>query len=178
MCLGAGAGFIAAACLAWGIDNNLTRKLAAVDPVVTTAIKGLVAGTVNATVALLRGARLPDAGTLATSGLVGFFGVGVSLVLFVMALRHLGTARTGAYFSLAPFIGALLSVLLLHEAFTINLALAGALMASGLWVHLAERHAHEHRHAALDHDHSHVHDEHHRHGHDGAAVPHAHRHTH
>lgn len=84
---------------------------------------------------------------------VGFFGVGVSLVLFVLALRHLGTARTGAYFSLAPFIGALVAIFLLHEPLTVKLAFAGALMAFGLWMHLSERHEHEHEHEALEHEH-------------------------
>ena len=78
--------------------------------------------------------------------MVGFLGVGVSLVLFMLALRHLGAARTGAYFSLAPFIGALIAVVLLYEPVTAQLIAAGLLMGAGLWLHVAERHEHEHRH--------------------------------
>src|ERR1700755_2937515 len=105
--------------------------------------------------------------------MVGFLGIGISLVLFVLALRHLGTARTSAYFSLAPFIGAVLAVGLLHEAGTANLALAGLLMGFGLWMHLAERHEHEHPHEALEHKHSHRQDAQHRHTYDGTVcVPH------
>ena len=176
---GAGAALIAGACLAWGIDNNLTRKLSAADPVRIALIKGLVAGTVNAAVALGGGAALPPAGTLGAAALAGFIGIGASLVLYVRALRHLGAARTGAYFALAPFIGALLAVVFLGEAPTARLAGAGALMAAGLWLHLAERHRHEHQHEPLEHDHSHVHDAHHRHEHAGPVTePHSHWHRH
>jgi drug/metabolite transporter (DMT)-like permease len=175
----AGALLIAAACLAWGVDNNLTRKLSSADPVRIAMIKGLAAGAVNFAVALARQAAPPSAGIVAAAALVGFLGVGVSLVLFVHALRHLGSARTGAYFSLAPFIGALVALVLLHEPFTARLAIAGALMGVGLWLHLAERHDHEHAHEALEHEHSHSHDEHHAHRHDGPeAEPHSHWHRH
>ena len=109
---------IAAACLAWGIDNNLTRKLSSADPVTIALIKGLAAGSVNLILALLLGAHLPTADATGAAIVVGFLGVGVSLVLFVLALRHLGSARTGAYFSLAPFIGAATAVVLLGEPIT------------------------------------------------------------
>ena len=171
--------FIVGACLCWGIDNNLTRKLSAADPVQIAMIKGLVAGSMNLVLALALGAALPGAALIASGALVGFLGVGVSLVMFMLALRHLGTARTGAYFSLAPFIGALLAIVLLREALTVQLAAAAVLMAIGLWLHLTERHVHDHLHDALGHDHLHVHDEHHQHDHNGQVTePHAHWHRH
>jgi EamA-like transporter family len=174
-----GAVLIAGACLAWGIDNNLTRKLSSADPVATAMIKGLAAGAANAAFALIAGAAMPEARIIAAAALVGFLGIGVSLVLFVLALRHLGTARTSAYFSLAPFIGAVLAIGLLHEAMTASLLLAGLLMGFGLWMHLAERHVHEHEHEAFEHEHSHIHDLHHRHNHDGPLPePHSHWHRH
>lgn len=170
---------IAAACLSWGIDNNLTRKLSSADPVQIAMIKGLVAGTVNLVLALSLGASLPGGGLIAAGALVGFLGVGVSLVMFMLALRHLGAARTGAYFSLAPFIGALLAIALFSEPVTTQLLLAGALMGLGLWMHLAERHDHAHTHAVLEHEHAHTHDEHHQHQHDGSvSEPHSHWHRH
>jgi drug/metabolite transporter (DMT)-like permease len=170
---------IAAACVAWGIDNNLTRKLSSADPVQIALIKGLAAGTVNLTIALALQSHLPSAQLAAAAAVVGFLGVGVSLVLFVLALRHLGSARTGAYFSLAPFIGAVVAVALLDELVTPQLVIAGLLMAFGLWLHLAERHDHEHSHEAIEHEHSHVHDEHHQHTHDGPVTePHSHWHRH
>ncbi|MBP6564968.1 MAG: DMT family transporter, partial [Burkholderiales bacterium] len=106
---------------------------------------------------------------------------GVSLALFVLALRHLGAARTAAYFSLAPFVGALLAVVLLDEPVTARLIAAAGLMGAGLWLHLAERHDHEHEHGAVEHEHRHRHDDHHRHQHgreDPPGEPHTHRHTH
>ena len=175
----AGAAFIAGACLAWGIDNNLTRKLSSSDPMQIAMAKGFSAGVVNIAIALMRGAVLPAVGTTGAAAGLGFLGVGVSLVLFVLALRHLGTARTGAYFSLAPFIGAVVALGLFHEPLTMKLALASLLMGLGLWLHLAERHVHEHKHRALEHEHSHVHDEHHQHAHEGVVTePHSHWHRH
>ena len=180
--VGLGALAIAGACLAWGIDNNLTRKLSSADPVQIAAIKGVVAGLVNLALAFGRGAHLPDLAAVASAAVVGFFGYGVSLVLFVLALRHLGTARTGAYFSTAPFLGAALALILFREPVTVQLVGAAILMTVGVYLHLSERHEHEHSHEALDHEHRHVHDEHHQHTHDAGEPPgephtHSHRHT-
>ena len=170
---------IALACLAWGIDNNLTRKLSSTDPVVIALTKGLVAGSVNVTLALLLGARFPLIVMTGAAFLLGFCGVGVSLVLFVLALRHLGAARTGAYFSLAPCLGAVIAIVFLGEPVTVQLIVAGAFMALGAWLHLTERHSHEHPHEEIEHEHSHVHDEHHQHAHEGPVTePHSHRHRH
>jgi drug/metabolite transporter (DMT)-like permease len=179
--IGIGAAAIAGACLAWGVDNNLTRKLSSADPVQIAMIKGLVAGSVNLGLALLIGARLPGGMALAGAGLVGFFGYGASLVLFVLALRYLGAARTGAYFSTAPFLGTVLAVLLLTEPVTLRLIAAGILMAVGVYLHLAERHEHEHEHEAMAHEHRHRHDAEHQHEHAAGTPPgepHSHWHTH
>lgn len=179
--LGIGTLLIAGACLAWGIDNNLTRKVSASDPVQIAMVKGLAAGAVNLTLALVSGAHLPSGALLAGAGVVGFLGYGVSLVLFVLALRFLGTARTGAYFSTAPFIGAVLAVLMFGEAVSWRLVAAAVLMAVGLYLHLVERHEHEHVHEPLEHEHPHVHDEHHQHAHEAGELPgepHTHRHRH
>ena len=169
------------ACLAWGIDNNLTRKVSLADATSIAAIKGLVAGATNLALALALGAAWPSAALLAGALVVGFLAYGVSLVLFVVALRHLGAARTGAYFGVAPFFGALVAVILIVEPVTATLLAAGALMAIGVWLHLSERHEHEHGHEPLEHEHEHRHDAHHLHEHaDGAAPgePHTHPHRH
>ena len=172
---------IALACLCWAIDNNLTRQVSASDALFVAASKGLIAGPVNCTLALVLGATVPASATLAATMLVGLLGYGLSLVLFVLALRGLGTARTGAYFSTAPFIGAALSLLLLQESVAPTFWLASALMGFGVWLHLTERHDHWHRHEALEHSHRHAHDEHHGHAHgpewDGRE-PHQHWHRH
>jgi drug/metabolite transporter (DMT)-like permease len=178
---GVGSLAIAGACLAWGIDNNLTRKLSSADPLQISLVKGLVAGSVNLALALATGAHLPGLQALLYAGLIGFLGYGVSLVLFVLALRSLGAARTGAYFSTAPFVGALLAILMFGESVTLRLAAAGVLMAAGLYFHLAEAHEHDHVHEAMEHEHRHVHDAHHQHRHDSDAPPgepHSHRHRH
>lgn len=175
---------IAAACLCWAIDNNLTRKVAGADAVQIVALKGLAAGSVNLLIALAAGMPLPGPGATLAAGLVGFCGYGLSLVMFVIALRHLGTARTGAYFSAAPFAGAAMSLILLRETPGTAFWGAAALMAAGIWLHLTERHGHAHAHEALEHHHEHQHDEldeHHRHQHAypwDPAKPHAHAHRH
>jgi drug/metabolite transporter (DMT)-like permease len=170
---------IAGACLAWGIDNNLTRKLSSADPVQIAMLKGLVAGAVNLVIAFALGAAIPPAGYAAGGAVVGFLGVGVSLVMFMLGLRHLGTARTGAYFSLAPFIGAAVALGLFREQVSLQFVFAALFMAFGLWLHLNERHDHEHEHEALEHEHAHVHDEHHAHFHEEPfSEPHSHWHRH
>jgi drug/metabolite transporter (DMT)-like permease len=172
---------IAGACVSWGIDNNVTRGLSGADPLQITMIKGLVAGAVNVALALMSGARLPGPALLLMAALVGFFGYGISLTLFVRALRYLGAARTSAYFSTAPFIGALLALAVFSGTLTTTFIIAGALMAMGVYLHLSESHSHEHAHAAMEHDHSHTHDEHHQQSHDAGVTqgePHAHRHRH
>ncbi len=172
---------IVAACLAWAIDNNLTRKISGGDPVEIAMIKGLVAGAVNTGLALSFGAKFPTFPDTLATGLVGLLGYGVSLTLFVLALRHLGTARTGAYFSIAPFIGAAISVLFLNDKLTIGFGIAAGLMALGVWLHLTERHDHDHQHEQMEHDHLHAHDEHHQHAHtpvDPSGESHSHSHRH
>lgn len=176
-----GALFVAAACLAWAIDNNLTRRISAGDPVTIAAIKGIAAGAVNITIALSMGGARPSAIEVAASALVGLFGYGVSLALFVVALRELGTARTSAYFSIAPFAGIVLALAALGEVPGLLFWLALPLAAAGVWLHVTERHVHEHLHEPLEHAHSHLHDEHHRHRHDfdwDGSEPHTHAHRH
>jgi drug/metabolite transporter (DMT)-like permease len=168
------------ACLAWGIDNNLTRKVSLSDATWIASIKGLAAGVVNLGLAIKLGAGMPPLAETGGAMLVGFFAYGVSLALFVVALRNLGTARTGAYFSVAPFFGAVLA-LLLGDPLTLQVIVAGTLMGIGVWLHLTEHHEHMHVHEAMEHSHSHVHDAHHQHTHDlpwDGREPHTHVHRH
>lgn len=177
----AGPLLVGAACLCWAIDNNLTRKVSATDALFIAGTKGLIAGVVNFSLALVLGASLPAPLAGISAMAVGFLGYGISLALFVLALRGLGTARTGAYFSTAPFVGAAVALGVIGESTTPSFWIAAALMAAGVWLHLTERHGHEHHHDRLEHRHSHVHDEHHRHAHGGddeAAGPHDHWHVH
>ena len=166
------------ACLMWAVDNNLTRKISASDPTAIAMIKGLVAGTVNLVLGQIAGDTLPAIANVLGVMALGLFSYGVSLVLFIYALRHLGSARTGAHFSTAPFIGAAAAILVLDEPLTATFMLASALMVLATWLVLSEQHEHEHTHEAMVHSHLHYHDEHHQHGHDGTEGPEPHAHTH
>lgn len=172
---------ISGSCLAWAIDNNLTRKIALSDPLQIATIKGLAAGGINLAIALGAGSSLPLALPAFGIAAVGFIGYGLSLVLFILALRHIGTARAGAYFSTAPFAGAVLAVAGFGDVITPSLIAAGVLMAAGVWLQLREQHDHEHEHEALAHSHRHYHDAHHQHEHgpgDPEGEPHTHWHVH
>ncbi|GFZ88243.1 DMT family transporter [Dyella caseinilytica] len=176
-----GALAIVGACLCWAIDNNVTRPISGSDPAQIASIKGIVAGCVNIGIALAAGQHFPAPLTLLAAGALGLAGYGVSLMLFVLALRSLGTARTSAYFSTAPFLGACVALLLFDEHPGLSFWLAGALMALGVWLHVSERHDHAHVHEAMNHNHRHRHDEHHQHDHDfpwDGKEPHTHPHTH
>ncbi len=167
--------------MAWGLDNNLTRKISLADPLQIVTLKGTIAGPVNLLLGVAAGGALPDLSMGLIATIVGFLCYGVSLALFVLALRHLGSARTAAYFSTAPFFGAVAAVITLHESITYQPAAAGALMAVGVWLHVTEQHDHEHAHETQEHTHAHIHDETHQHSHgpnDPAGEPHTHRHTH
>ena len=172
---------IAAACLCWALDNNFTRKVSASDALFIAGVKGLVAGIVNVAIALALGAHLPAISFVGMAMTVGVLGYGTSLVLFVLALRGLGSARTGTYFSTAPFIGAAIAILAFGEHASWMFWLAALLMGAGVWLHLTERHEHLHTHEPVTHTHRHVHDEHHQHAHDfdwDGSEPHTHPHTH
>lgn len=178
---GTGSWLVVLACLCWAIDNNLTRKVSASDALFVAGIKGLIAGSVNTTLAISMGAAWPSWATLSATMAVGLLGYGLSLVLFVLALRGLGTARTGAYFSTAPFMGVVVSLLVFSEPTSWVFWMAAALMGLGVWLHLTEHHSHEHQHEALEHEHEHEHDEHHQHAHGvehRGSGKHSHRHTH
>lgn len=174
--------YICGACIAWAIDNNVTRKISAADPLKIVAVKSFVAGSVNVILAWVFSTTLFISWTsIAACSIVGFIGYGLSIVCFILGLRHIGTARTSAYFSLAPFVGAGLAIFFLGEHLSVQLIGAGILMGWGLWLHLSEHHAHEHYHEPLQHNHKHSHDEHHQHQHlttDPNREPHAHLHTH
>ncbi|MEO7760461.1 MAG: EamA family transporter [Casimicrobiaceae bacterium] len=169
---------IGGACLFWALDNNFTRKVSGGDPVVIALAKGLSAGSVNLALAAALGLRWPAPGVIAAALLLGFISYGVSLVLFIYALRNLGSARASAHFSSAPFIGAVVAVLVLHEPVTVPLIVAVVIMAGATWLVLGERHGHPHTHESLTHIHSHVHDAHHQHVHDGGPVDESHVHEH
>jgi hypothetical protein len=163
------------------VDNNLTRKISAGDARAIAAVKGLVAGATNVGLAFALQATLPPAGKLGSALVLGFLGYGMSLVLFILSLRNLGTARTGAYFATAPFIGSAVAIAMYGQPIGWPFWIAAITMAFGVWLHLTEDHEHEHAHEPLVHSHAHSHDAHHQHEHaagwDGSE-PHVHEHHH
>ncbi len=180
-----GALAVVGAATCWGIDNNLARRIASSNAIAVSGIKGIVAATVAIAFAVVLHDTRPTVAAFGLGALLGLVGYGCSLILYMRALRVLGTARTGAYFATAPFAGALLALAFERAPFGARLALAGALMAVGVWLHATERHEHEHVHPAEEHEHWHAHDdEHHVHAHMGLetleayAAPHAHVHAH
>jgi drug/metabolite transporter (DMT)-like permease len=173
---------VAGACLSWGIDNNLTRKISLNDPILITMIKSLGAGATNLVIAISLGAKLPNMTLLFQASALGFVCYGLSIVCFILALRWLGASRTGAYFSAAPFVGAFVAIEFLGETISARFLIAAGFMAFGIYLHITESHEHEHSHDEMEHEHSHTHDEHHQHEHDfkispGVAHTHRHRHT-
>jgi drug/metabolite transporter (DMT)-like permease len=156
---------VAVATLCWAIDNNLTRQVSAADALFVASSKGLVAGALNTGLALALSQQLPGAKAMVGIFFVGSLGYGASLVLFVLALRGLGTARTGAYYSVAPFVGAALSLLVLGESTSPLFWIAAGLMALGVWLHVTEVHDHWHWHGDDYHRHPHFPDAEHRHKH-------------
>jgi drug/metabolite transporter (DMT)-like permease len=176
-----GALLITCACFSWAVDNNLTRMVSAGDAMTIACVKGLLAGVCNTALALSGGAVLPGPAALGGSLLVGFLGYGMSLTLFVVGLRTLGAARSGAYFSTAPLFGVVISLALWPQWPSSLFWVAAALMGAGVWLHVRERHEHEHTHEPMEHSHPHRHDAHHQHVHafewDGKE-PHTHWHRH
>ena len=176
-----GFSLIGFACLSWGVDNNVTRNISHLDPVLVASFKGLIAGSSNLVLGYFLGERLALGIEILQIGVLGFLGIGVSLVAFIVSLGSIGTARTGAIFSTAPIIGSLLSILFLKESLSLPFSMALVLMAAGLWFHLSEDHGHKHTHKDLKHSHEHIHDDHHLHEHsvnDPKGEPHLHLHTH
>lgn len=172
---------IAAACLCWAVDNNLTQRLSGRDPFGIVRIKAAVAGTVNLLLAIALGAGLPAAGVLVGALVLGGAAYGISVVLDAYALRWVGAAREAAYFGTAPLFGVITAVVVLGETLNAAEATAMIVMALGVYLLVTEQHRHTHRHAPLAHDHRHSHDdEHHTHCHDGLdpLVEHSHPHVH
>jgi len=176
----AGPLLIVLAMICWGIDNNLTRNISDKDPIQITKIKGLIGGLISLLLALILGMKIALNLTAIYALLLGGFSYGISLVFFIKALQGLGSARTGAFFSSAPFVGALISLIILREWIGWVMFPATGLMIIGVWLIGSEKHSHIHLHRTVTHSHSHRHDDmHHQHSHSGSFhEPHTHEHMH
>jgi drug/metabolite transporter (DMT)-like permease len=166
------------ACILWGIDNNLTRELEILPASLLACMKGWIAGTFNVLLFFVL-FRSPVT-TFQVSGtlIIGALSYGASLVLFIHALRQIGAARTSTWFASGPFIGTILSVVVLGERPPNQYWLAALVMLSGMFLLYWEVHRHAHRHEGLAHSHPHEHDEHHWHEHDVEDCKGSHDHFH
>lgn len=171
---------IIAACIFWGIDNNFTRNISAKDPLMIVTIKGLGAGSFSLGMAFILGNKLPALGVILGAMALGSLSYGISIVLFIRAMRGLGAARTSAFFGTAPLAGMILSFLLFREFPSWMFIIALPLMVIGTLFLVSEQHEHHHIHEMTIHEHSHVHDDgHHEHDHEGEyAQKHSHIHRH
>lgn len=177
--LSLGALGILLACILWGLDNNFTRRISAKNPLTIVTVKGLVAGSFSLLLGLLLGNPLPGWLTVLGAMVLGSLSYGLSIMLFILAMREMGAARTSALFSTAPFIGAILSFLILREPLDMRFGLGFLVMVIGAYLLVGEDHGHAHHHAYLVHEHRHRHDDdHHSHDHPEGASQQAHAHPH
>jgi drug/metabolite transporter (DMT)-like permease len=177
-----GALLVLLACFFWGIDNNVTRNISAKDPVIIVIVKGLCAGSFSFVLSILTGSHIPNLSHTAFALIVGAICYGASLLLFILALRDLGSARSSALFATAPFIGAVISFIVCKDVPTVQFIISVPLMIVGIFLLFRESHEHSHEHEYVEHDHFHDHtDAHHDHPHAGInddADKHSHKHCH
>jgi drug/metabolite transporter (DMT)-like permease len=169
---------IVGACIFWGLDNNLTRDIDDISPMTLACVKGLSAGTFLIVVAFALGIGVVTPIQVVSSLTIGAFSFGLSLVLFILALREIGASRTSTYFAAGPFFGMIFAVTILQENPSMIQCLSSLFMALGIFILHRERHEHMHTHEELEHRHFHRSDEHHQHSHDGTEGPEPHTHTH
>lgn len=174
---------VLATCVLWGIDNNFTRNISAKDPLAIVTIKGIGAGSFTLILAFILNKPLPNFLTIFGAMLLGCFSYGLSIVLFIHAMRCLGAARTSALFGIAPLIGVLLSILFIREVPNMLFFVSLPVMIGGVVLLLGEEHEHTHIHSVIQHEHRHSHDDdHHTHDHAESEIPptgfHAHPHKH
>lgn len=165
--------FVLGATACWGLENNCTRSISEKSTYQIVTIKGFGSGTGSLIVALVIGEKFPDVKYIASALLLGFVAYGLSIFTYIRAQKTLGAAKTSAYYAVAPFIGAFLSFVLLHETLTISYAVALLVMVAGTALVAAD---------TLTHSHAHTHIHTITHTHDGSkhthTITHSHEHNH
>lgn len=170
---------VVGACVCWGIDNNFTRNISSKNPYTIVILKGFGAGTFSLMLTFLLKNHIPDIKVILLAMILGCFSYGFSIVLFVLAMRSLGSARTSAFFGTSPFIGTILAFLLYREIPGEMFITALPFMLLGTFFLLKEEHNHKHIHEHIIHEHRHCHnDNHHNHSHLSGEVPHSGYHSH
>lgn len=172
--------FVLLACLSWGLENNCTRMLSLKDPMQIVVIKGLGSGLGSLIIAFSTQVITKDWLYIFYTLILGFVAYGMSIFLYIKAQRDLGAARTSAFYATAPFIGVLVSWLVLQESISTSFIIAFCIMLLGSYFAVSEQHQHLHLHEVVTHEHKHNHhDGHHNHRHlYGLKKEHSHEHTH
>lgn len=174
-----GALFTVGACICWAIDNHWTALIDGISAERSTLVKGIVAGSVNLALGFATSPWTASIEVVAAALAVGAFSYGASIALYIRAAHSLGATRAQAVFATAPFVGAGLSFVLLHEPLGRAHGLSALLLIPSITALFWSRHAHLHAHPPLEHVHSHRHDDgHHLHSHDGTAADLQHSHLH
>lgn len=173
-------------CTCWALDNNISRNVSAKDPIPIVTVKGAIAGIVMAVIAFGLGEAMPSPSVSVIAMVVGFFSYGgITSVLFLWALRGVGTARAGSILALSPFFGVVISLFVFPDPLPAAFYIALPVMGVGAYLLMTEHHSHMHTHPAVFHEHRHHHDDlHHSHDHMGWEPPlsssgeHSHPHQH
>jgi drug/metabolite transporter (DMT)-like permease len=178
--LSIGSIFIVLATVCWGFENNFTRMLSIKDPLQIVVVKGLGSGTGALIIVILFSEFSSSLLYIVYALLLGFVAYGLSIYFYISAQRELGAARTCAYYAAAPFIGVILSWVILQETISGSFLIALAIMLVGSYFAITEKHCHIHAHLEEIHEHRHNHsDDHHNHLHQHeACIEHSHAHAH
>lgn len=170
--------FVLGACICWGFENNCTKMINNKSSVEIVTIKGCFSGLGSLCVALLLGEKIPAVKWLVAVLVLGFVAYGLSIHFYIMAQKHLGAAKTSAYYSIAPFLGVAFSVALLGERPGVQFFAACLIMITATILmikdSIALQHTHEHEHI---HTHEHTHKHTHTHVHEGEENMHTHQHS-
>jgi drug/metabolite transporter (DMT)-like permease len=175
-----GSVFVLIACICWGFENNCTRMLSMKDPLQIVAIKGIGSGVGSLLISMVNKQFSTNLAFMVFTLILGFVAYGLSIYFYIKAQRHLGAARTSAYYATAPFIGVLVSWIIFREGITVQFLIALVIMLAGSYFAISEVHYHKHYHEEVTHEHKHNHvDGHHNHIHAPEFTgEHSHVHTH
>jgi len=158
--------FVVAACICWGFENNCTRMLSIKNPLQIVIVKGLGSGFGSLVISLVLKEYSKNLLYISLALFLGFIAYGLSIYFYIKAQRELGAARTSTYYATAPFIGVLISWLILKEIITFSFLLAFFIMIIGAYYAVSENHGHSHNHEEMTHEHKHNHEDgHHNHKH-------------
>jgi drug/metabolite transporter (DMT)-like permease len=172
--------YVLLACVCWGLENNCTRLLSLKDPLQIVIIKGLGSGLGSLLIWFMLKEQPTEFIYILYALLLGFFAYGLSIFFYISAQRNLGASRVSAYYAAAPFIGVLISWIVLQESISLIFLVALSIMLGGAYLAISEMHRHTHIHPYEVHEHKHNHsDQHHNHTHDTKIDgEHSHIHTH